>query len=276
MKNLTLITDKNEIGSYVFDTWKTDLFRESHHYGGIVNTIVSQFAWLPRVFADMSNDHLERAHFSTWWGVMMRRDDYTNPYIHDLYWLHEMYHAGHMPYLPNIGKEAFDEKMQRNELEASVLSEIQVYFEMPELRKASFDHPIYADRFLDDPKMQKLWQANETVAIETIRTVRRDVMLSKPESSMDLTEKWIRRFADQNSVFAVAWADSYQEVEAHMADFSGISMVDRAAAGEIHHHWVKTQAAKDPIDNIPFRQEAELFSAFYWANKEKYSKEMMA
>ncbi len=276
MKNLTLITDKMEINTYVFDTWKTDLFRDSQHYGGIVHTIVDQFSWLPRVFADMSNDNLERAHFSTWWGVMMRRDDYTNPYIHDLYWLHEMYHAGHMPYLPDIGKEAFDEKMQRNELEASVLSEIQVYFEMPELRKVSFEYPIYADRFLDDPKMQKLWQANKTVAIETIRTIRRDVMLSKPEHSMDLTEKWIRRFADQNSVFAVAWADSYREVEAHMADFAAISMVDRAAAGEIHHHWVKTQAAKDPIDNIPFRQEAELFSAFYWANKEKYSKAMSA
>src|SRR4029453_8621088 len=67
-------------------------------------------------------------------GCMMLRGDYANPVIADLYLVHELYHAGTMPYIPGMGRPAFDEKMVRNELEASVLSEIQVYFEMPDLR----------------------------------------------------------------------------------------------------------------------------------------------
>jgi hypothetical protein len=276
MKNLLAIADKADIHEFVMGQWKTDIFRNAHRDGGFVRDIVEQFAFVPRVFAEMTNDTMERAHFSTWWGVMMLRDDYDNPYIHDLYWLHEMYHAGHMPYVPNIGKVAFDEKMQRNELEASVLSEIQVYFELPELRALSFQHPIYADRFLADPIMRALWESNKAVAIETIRTIRRNVMVSKPEHDMDITEKWIRRFAEQNAIHAITWSDRYHEIEQHMTEFQFMAFADRDRALDFHCQWIENEAAEDEIDNIPFRQEAELFAEFYWANKAKYVKAMTA
>ena len=38
--------------------------------------------------------------------------------------------------------------------------------------------------------------------------------------------------------------------------------------------WLRQQAESDPADGIPFRQEAELFCPFYWANKERYAKDM--
>lgn len=275
MKNLQVIVEKADIHTFVAGLWKTDLFRAQHaDTNSFVWRAVERFAWLPRFFAETTNDHVERSHFSTWWGVIMLRDDYTNPIIHDLYLLHEFYHAAHMPYLPGVGKIAFDEKMQRNELEASVMSEIQVYFELPGLREQSFDHAIYADRFLDDPNMKALWAANRDVAIETIRTVRRDVMLSKPEHQMDITERWIRRFAEQNAIYSITWGDRYCEVEARMAGFQIDAAHDRTHAAAHHLHWLTQEAAKDPIDNIPFRQEGELFAEFYWANKEKYSKAM--
>jgi predicted double-glycine peptidase len=286
MKNLRIVVSKQEIHEHMMDLWETESFRDSHRTGGFIYQCVEQFAWLPRIFADMTNDQLERAHFSTWWGVMMNRDDYTNPVIHDLYWLHEMFHAGNMPYIPGIGRQAFDEKMQRNELEASVLSEIQVYFEMPELRAKSFDYPIYADRFLEDPEIVALWKINKHVAIETIRTIRRNVMLSKPEHLMDITELWIRRFAEQNSIYAITWSDRYNEIEQAMHRFQMLTVPDddarrmendaRLYAVHKHAEWIFDEAIKDKVNNIPFRQEAELFSAFYLANKDKYAAAMAA
>jgi hypothetical protein len=274
MKNLTSIVSQDDILDYVRNIWKTDLFRDSHDSRGFVYRAAKRYAWLPRLFCEMSNDHLERAHFATWWGVMVLRDDYTNPIIHDLYWLHEMYHAAHMPYVPHIGKSAFDDKMQRNELEASTMSEIQVYFEMPELRALSFDHEIYADRFLNDPLMIALWAGNKDVAIETMRSTRRDVMISKNEHEMDVTERWIRRFSEQNTAHSITWSDRYLEIENKMFDLQWQSNLDRSGAADLHRKWIEREAAKDSIDNIPFRQEAELFSPFYWANKEKYTKAM--
>jgi hypothetical protein len=174
MKNLISLATKSDIHDFVGDLWKSEPFRESYRSRGYVYDQVERFAYLPRLFAEASNDRLERAHFSTWWNVIMLRDDYTNPIIHDLYYLHEMAHAATMPYVPRIGRAAFDEKMQRNELEASVLSEIAVYFDMPGLRQNSFDHNIYADRFLDNRSMRQLWKTNREVALETLRSMRRD------------------------------------------------------------------------------------------------------
>lgn len=274
MKNLNIFYTEVEILDYVRGLWKSEAFAESFANGGIVFDIVKQFAKMPRFFCDMSNDRLERAHFSTWWGVITRREDYTNPLIHDLYYLHEFYHAGHMPYIPGIGRKAFEDKMQRNELEASTLSEIQIYFEIPSLRKDSFTYPIYADRFLEDAQIRNLWDRDRVVAIETIRSIRRDVMVSKPEHLMDETEVWIRRFTDQNDAYSIIWADRYSEIEARMADFQQQAGQNRHEAALAHLEWLETQAELDLVDQIPFREEAELFSAFYWSNKAKYQAAM--
>ncbi len=277
MKNITSVVTKADIHDYVHALWKTDIFRDAHMSGsGFVFDIVDRFAWFPRLFCDMTDGDLERAHFATWWGVMVRRDDYTNPIIHDLYLLHEFFHAGSMPYVPGIGKVAWDEKMQRNELEAATASEIQVYFEIPELRAMSFNYPIYADRFLDSADFQILWKNNRKVAIEHIRSIRQDVMHSKSEHEMDTIEKWIRRFAEQNATFTITWADRYPEIEERMYRFQIMANDRRHFAAEAHKNWIELEASNDKFSNIPFRQEAELFSPFYWANKAKFEKAMRA
>jgi hypothetical protein len=242
---------------------------------GFVHNIVDQFSWLPRTFAEETNDQLERAHFSTWWGVIMLRDDYTNPYVSDLYYLHEFYHAARMPYIPTIGMAAFDEKMQRNELEASVLSEVQVYFELPELRALSFDHPIYADLLEGRAIPSSVGgEPGRVYRDDSIHAPRRDGLQTRtphgPDRAVD------QAVCHENAVYSATWADRYREVESVMADFQ-INTVrsTRYGAAEGHRVWIETEAARDPVDNIPFRQEAELFTAFYWANKAKYSEAMI-
>jgi hypothetical protein len=134
---------------------------------------------------------------------------------------------------------------------------------MPGLREASFPHPIYADRFLNDPYMQALWTHNKEVAIETLRIKRRDVMVSKPQHLMDTTELWIRRFAKQNEAYSLSWSDQYNDVERHMAEFQSIAMAgDRERAIHFHRDWLEAEAANDPKDNIPFRLQAEFVHRF--------------
>lgn len=258
---------------HVHALWRNKALRDSHTNGGFVHELVEQFAGLPRLFCDTTDDRLERAHFCSWWGVTMHRD-YDNAAIGDLYFLHEMFHAAYMPYFPGIGFDAFHRKMEDNELKASVCSEIRVYFELPDLREQAFPHPIYADRFLSDSAMQTLWQHNKPVAIETLQEARRDVMFSKPEHEMDLQERWIRRFALQNRQWSTCWYDRYPEIETHMFDFQVTALRgDRAGAIAKHAAWIEAAAGEDTEDHIPWRQEAALFANIYWSNRRRYDAE---
>ena len=274
MKNLVACISADEVHAHVRALWRTPHFRNSHADGGFIFEIIDQFARLPRLFCDETDDALERAHFSSWWGILMNRS-YDNPVIEDLYRLHEIFHAATMPYFPGIGFDAFHRKMEDNELKASVCSEIRVYFEIPGLREASFPHPIYADRFLDNPEMRLLWDKNKLVAIETLQEARRDVMVSKPEHQMDLAERWIRRFALQNRQWSTVWYDRYQDVERALYDMQISALSgDRAGASQRHRAWIEAEAASDEELHVPFRHEAAMFASIYWSNRRRYDAEI--
>ena len=98
MKNPVILTDAQAIHRHVHALWRSEAIRASHADGGFIHDIVEQFAGLPRLFCDSTDERLERAHFCSWWGVTMNRT-YDNPAIEDLYRLHEMFHAAFMPYL---------------------------------------------------------------------------------------------------------------------------------------------------------------------------------
>src|SRR5690242_7667540 len=113
MKNVKRLYTKKQIHEFILGIWKTDLFRNLHKAGlddswpalikgsphNFVSRIVEDFAALPRFSVEMSDERMEWAHFSTWWGGIPLRK-YDNPYIHDLYWIHEMAHAGNMVFMP--------------------------------------------------------------------------------------------------------------------------------------------------------------------------------
>lgn len=275
MKNMIVLSSYEENMEFLRKLWRTDAFQRSFSEGGFIFEQCVRFAWQPRIFAEMTNEHIERAHFSTWWNVIMLREDYTNDMIHDLYYLHEMCHASTMPYVPNINRSAFEEKMKRNELEASVLSEILVYFEMPAIRQYSFGHEIYADRFLQDMHLQDLWRVNKPLAIEKMRFMRRDVMSRPFEAGMDTTETWIRRFSDMNDAYAIIWSDRYNEIETAMDQLQRTMLKWGDAAAITRWAFaLEAEAAKDPVDNVPFRMEAEQFAPLYWSNKQKFDEAM--
>jgi hypothetical protein len=90
VKNPIILTSRDEIHQHVLGLWRSAPIRASHAEGGFIHDIVDQYASLPRLFCDSTDDRLERAHFCSWWGVTMNRS-YDNPSIEDLYRLHEMF-----------------------------------------------------------------------------------------------------------------------------------------------------------------------------------------
>lgn len=264
MKNVVYLDSREAIIDHVSALWQTDLIRNSP----AVKKVVERFAGLPRVFADMSDDRLETAHFSTWWNVIMRRHGYTNPYIHDLYYLHEIYHAATMPYASGLNRATFDEKMQRNELEASVFTEIQIYFEIPELRAHTFDHFIHADTFLNDPHMVAMWKHNSEMAVDEIRLRRRNTMIGN--GANDEAARWVGIFDAQNAAHTAIWTGRYDEIESHMASVVECAMVDgMASAANKHRDWLEAKMGDG--NGIPFIEEATMFSPIYWTNKARFN-----
>ena len=96
---IDLLSERSEIHDYVKSLWTAGPIAESHRSGGMVHDIVDRFASVPRFFYEPSEPDIEWTHFSTWWGGILLCD-YDNPHIRDLRYLHEIYHAATLPYVP--------------------------------------------------------------------------------------------------------------------------------------------------------------------------------
>ncbi|MDD9900669.1 MAG: hypothetical protein OXT65_06795, partial [Alphaproteobacteria bacterium] len=237
----------------------------SHADGGYIHGIIDRFARLPRLFADMSDERLERGHFGAWWSCVYRRA-YDDPVVHDLYLLHEYMHGAEMAHIKGQDMAQFRYRIADNELRASVMSEIIVYFALPELRAVSFDREIYADRFLKDAYFQNMWKHDPMGLVTDIYSRRRQAMFA-PQAG-DRLEKWISDFTAQNDAWFDVWAERYDMVETRMEDFSQTAFSkSRVDALAWHLDWLRGEAARDP-SGVPFAPEAKAFADIYWRGRE--------
>jgi hypothetical protein len=278
MKNLKILTEQDEIHAYCRKLWRTDEFRQSHDDGGLVFDVVEKLASLPRYFYERSDDRLETGHFTSWWGgIQLRPDDYKSDGVHDLYYLHEMYHSGTMPCCPDTIYGAFLQKLGNNESDSSVCSEISAYFAMPGLRGKTFDFEIYADRFLSDPTYQSLWRHNRREFEEMMIIKRRNVM-HKDFVPQDMPEKWINLFSAQNKESGSVWTDSYNKIEHATWKLRRECLdpsIGRKQAMTNFMGWLTSKNITEGTD-IPFPKEAQIFADIYWKNKDIYAKEVTA
>lgn len=276
MKNITKCYSEEEVHDYIYSRLRTEEFRRSYQEHGFIYNVVDRFAKLPRMFCEMSDDVAEWAHFSAWWGVIPERR-YENDAVSDLYYLHEMTHASRMAYIPGMSFGAWSAKLFENELEASVVSEIQVYFELPGLRSKSFSHEIYADRFLNDPGFVALWENEPENAISLIKECRRDLYFAGAEIDQDMCARWVKRFARQNSAWADVWYRRYNEVETAMHQLQKDShdpAVGRQRALDKFEDWLLSEDITPPGTEIAFPEEAHAFAGIYKKMKADYVKDM--
>jgi hypothetical protein len=264
----------DDIKEYVLNLWKTEEFKRSQKEGGFIAEVVERFSTMPAFFFRASDEFLEKAHFSTWWRGMQRRE-YENPYIHDLYELHEIFHAGDMIYSNDLSFESFKRKMQDNELGASVCSEIEIYLRLEGLRKKSFHHPIFADRFLNNSEMQERWKEEPDRLVKELRLYRQNIMMSdiKPDHP-DRPVFWIKQFSYQNETWASTWVHNFRKVENAMIEMR--SLVRKGARQDAldgHINWL-TSPEIALGGTIPFPDEARAFAESYRLNKQAYARDL--
>lgn len=262
MKKPQLFFEKADINDYVRSLWRTEAFKRSHDTGGLVSRIVDRFSNLPRFFYEMSDEYLERAHFSIWWSGVAHRD-YAEDSCSDLYLLHEFAHGADMVHMAGQPFESFRRKMQDDELYASVTTEVMTYFDMPELREMGFPDGIFADRFLGDETLQARYRAEPERLTAELYYRRRNAMFNPDES--DPVERWLAAFTVQNDKWFDIWQYRYDEVETAMERLVRLSAQGARREALLRHmEWLETVSA----DGIPFLPEAEFFAKVYWKNRE--------
>lgn len=301
MKNIKKLVTPEEIHEFVMGLWQTDELRESHRNKGMVWDVIERFARMPRifyepsdVFTDSENDagkeYVEAPHFSPWWGAIQLRD-YDNKVVQDLYYLHEIEHAGTMPYVANPTNAVKKNKIRTNEHQASTLSEMTVYLEFPTLRRKAFDHPIFVDRFLYpkvDPNDTSLspkrdfnsvnagllqrWKTQPDIVTQEMMYERERILTSKKADvpQEDAAAFWLKRFYSQGKAWTEIWDERYADVEAAMIKLRDeCDSLGRAQALDNHIEWLLSDEIAEGTE-VPFYSEAKAFAEAYVAEKQKY------
>lgn len=287
MKQLEMVT-RQDLPDYVLDLWSTEEFRASQKSGGYIADLVRLLAKKPLVFFQMTNPDVEWSHFTTWMGAIAHRE-YANPYIQDLYYLHEFWHAATMTYDAEASFATWFRKMTENETHASTHSEAFVYFVMQaqDLRAKTFDFDLWVDRYLGDvesllssatlsggclqakiPRVPK-----EDNAMQRIypALLKQRVEVMKTRDPFDLCALQIYFYAQQNVQWSNVWSTRWREVERHMQHYhqqldSGEEL--EATLLEQHVAWL-TRGGE-----IPFPAEAWHFHAISKQNKKRQGNEL--
>lgn len=264
MKNIIALHNKDDVYSFISGLWKTELFKNSKY----IKSWTDKASQFPMSFAEMTNEELEYPHFGTWFGVTYLRE-YDNPIISDLYYLHEIVHSSLLTFDPEIIFTAWYRKMNQIEFLASLETEGYVYIEMPELRDVSFKDEIWADRFLGAKRLGS--------SIKDIMKQERYKAMHDPDP-FDYCEQQIAAYARQNFEWANIWK---LNVEAWSATFPSIlpaykhvekSMYllrNKDTNIDLHIDWIKYVMHNT---EVPFPEQAKLFSDTYWRNKLGYRK----
>lgn len=237
MKNLKVLKTKEEITDFCRNLWSTKEFQDSFNSKGYIGELCELFASRPRIVIEMSDSSLEHPHFYSWLNILSKRT-YKNPYIQDLYYLHEIYHMSTMIYDPTLNYEQWSSKMIENELMASLNSEVLVYKHLP-IREKSFSFPIWFDSLADE-------DFKDTLALAQ----KRVYAMNNPKNKV---EDQLSSYREGNELWVEIWRDAYPEVEGKVRDLILSGDTDSFLS------WIKKNTEQD----IPFFMQAKVFSSFY-------------
>jgi hypothetical protein len=246
MKNVEVFTG-TDLVSFINSKWQTDEFRQACKIPNHpIQQIVKQVSYKPMWFYDMS-DPIERTQFSSWWRHIQNRQ-YDNPSVNDLYLIHELHHISNMKfYSDNVWMKWVDDVFE-NELEASMFSEVLIYFMFPTLRDKTFNHEIWADRFL---------KINFTSIETKARWAREErLRIFKEPNFDDPIEMSIHKYYTQNLIWCKYWETAYKAVNSNMKEFHGMT-----ANGEAIN-WMENFIKQNTTDDVVFRKETRLFNEY--------------
>lgn len=297
MKIVDILRNRVQIYDYLEnELFQTRLFRESvkearKHTGpvefddifGKLWAIIHEFANYPRFVAEMTSED-EYSHFSPWWNVISKRE-YDNPYVNDLYYLHDMFHMVERNRSVDTGYGApsfyeFFKRTSTNELRASIMTEVVIYFMHPEIRDKTFGFEIWADRFLNDGHTKRAWNDQTHWNFMNRLEITRKNSMVRPDPT-DWCELQIYGYVQNNIEWAKIWKGNFMEVENHMLSFyndCGSAYMDLDGYTidyviERHLDWLDKHSVG--LFNVPFEPEARDFNAFYRATHKEYGNHIL-
>jgi hypothetical protein len=204
-------------------------------------------------------------HFGTYFGAVPVRA-YDNPYINDLFVLHELTHVATLKYGAGRTWLEWSRDMINSELEASLASECWAYLHIPDLRKKTFKHEIWIDRYLGrhDPNQGTFGPLERVIRTERIRA------MNAPTFN-DFLEAQINNYYQQNHAWCRVWAQpanagpqtekpAFRIVEQHM------SSPDRDAT---HQSWIRIHTQIGEW-TAPFLSQGKSFADIYRNSNAKF------
>jgi hypothetical protein len=291
MKSIIKLFSEDDAREFCRGLLESPLIRASYDNWGLVRRIIDRFSRLPRFFFLPTDIDVEAPHFAPWWGGVMLRE-YSNKAVQDLYYLHEMEHAGTMSYGPDRqhvlrDPVTFKNKIRDNEHQASVFSEMTVYCEIPQLREQTFGHEIFVDRFLfpsgigsePNPKFLERWRKEPDLLSREMMYARAAVLTSKQSFGNDLAAFWLKRFYAQGREWTKIWtrADKAGDGEGRFVQVERAMVFlredcwagDREGALERHLEWLHSPEVMEG-ETTPFPLEAREFASVYETHKQRY------
>lgn len=232
MNNIQFVSS-NSMDEFIYNNWKTDFFKNlQKKEGSVVDLMITRLKEKGLFVFDYSND-LEYKHMFLWFYHIGHRQ-YDNPYIHDLFFFHEFYHLISFPEKKFDNFEEWKAAMWQNELEASLMSEVFIYYFEPELRQHTFKQRIWFDDMIEmfgyEPVnvTDNILMFNDHNEVFNNITNRREQLRAGLDSTIQ-TEEWIRGFNTKDDWF-ISWQDVFHTVEGIRHDFEQLVKADPITA----------------------------------------------
>lgn len=211
LPRINKLETREERKDFFLSLWQTQMFKKaSLEPNSLVGGLIDRFSEYPRYIYQMQNKELERAAFTSWYNVLSLKE-YDNRYIHDLYLLHELTHICSMPYQTDLSFGEWQSKMRENEVWASLVSEVLIYFELPDLRPHSFGNKIWVDKFLKTNSFKNK-SAQELYAL--MLPLRQKAYIEPS----DKVEQELAEFKKFSFLFYNVWEKDFNTVEAKVLE----------------------------------------------------------
>jgi hypothetical protein len=222
---------------------------------------------VPHVF--VTDNEPVKGHHTAWFaGVIAQRDYSWNPYIGDLWNLHELRHVAlaRQGADPSVPWTQWMARMISDEFEASFLTEVLVYLQEPWLRDNTFDHEIWVDRILRDPTLGSRFLPGN---IEHYARMLRYQVIAGGEP-MDFISRQIRAYHATNNAWAVLWSQIVG-VGPHKDKPAFRVVEDFLANNDVQNPKIVRkflESVSDPEDPyaIPFPHQGRVFDQIYMKN----------
>lgn len=295
MEGIKIHLTQKEVFEKLCSIFTSEIFRkELKNPNSYLYKFLVLASTIPYIEIEYSNRDIERGHHYAWFGIIPARF-YPNSVIHDLYIFHELLHKVTMKYFyKHLGEYSFFQfmkKMRENEIEASNMSEVVIYYWIPGLRKYSFGFEIWADRFLEEkvsvlenlevPKIlrglsnKKLFENHHGFFLKALEDQRKRIVYAHIDSLNDPIERQIKAYDKNNNEFMIIWENNAEKIELDMAAFHEICENKVFGDERTRKKMAVDKLLKFLNDNmdedlIPFPEEARAFAEVFYGFKKTH------